>query len=215
MLGNLTSSLVFPHLKYIGHTVFNNDISKTERSLYYLDWTIKDQKCEEKHNKWLRDHWKDKNIPLSPSLPEKYEVWVKNLQFAIPPDYMEEIIRNSREGLQEWNIQRCFDTNVREFCLKPAIAHIYSAFYLMSDCIYDPKTNYYIRGTDKIMAQHLLTYRFWMHQTGRGCVWDHAFMDDLRSKNGYEIVDCIEQFEKENEKYYADMSITENLQSPK
>jgi len=132
------------------------------------------------HQKWLRDYHPEKDIPLYPSLPAEIDTWIKNIKFVIPNDYMSEIKRNAQRGLEEWNIQRGFDTNVREFCLKPAIWHIYTAFYLISDCAYDPKENYYYRGDDKPLIPHVLAYKFWAHQTGRGCVSEHANFDALK-----------------------------------
>lgn len=187
MLG-ISSSLYFPRFRYLNRVYFNkrdrsaSNLKLTDGiALYSLDWTPKDQACEEYHQKWLQEHWNKCKIPFMPSLPEKYDTWIKSLTFAISHSYMNEITRNTRRGFEEWNIQRSFDTNIREYCLKPAIWHIYIAFYLISDCVYDPESNYYSRNyNENILIPHCLAYKFWAHQTGRGCIAEHADFDALK-----------------------------------
>ena len=175
---NYTSPLHFPHLKYVRSVALGKGHNSTP--LYTLDWGYKHRKCEASHKKWLKDYHPDKNIPFYPSLPEKYDRWMQNLTFAIPFDYLSEIQRNSRRGLEEWNIHRGFDTNIREKCLEPGISNIYIAFYLIADCAYDETENYYYRGHDSQLIPHALAYNFWAHQTGRGCIRDHAKLYELQ-----------------------------------
>ena len=178
-----TSALYFPKLSYLENVRFGSWGNTTKPGgycpLYRLDWTKKDQKCEDDHEKWLRQCSPTRDFPLHPCLPDYIDAWLKNQKFAIPHHYMDEIRRNSKRGLEEWGMERSFDTNIREFCLKPAIAHIYTAFYLIADCAYDNAENYFYRGDDKIIIPHALAYRFWAHQTGRGCVRDHAYFSKL------------------------------------
>ncbi len=182
---SVTNSLYFPKLSYLEQVHFgswsDSENKNSTCSLYYLDWSLKDQKCEDAHLKWLCQYHPDKHCPFYPSLPEDIDMWIKNMKFAIPLNYMEEIRRNAKRGLYEWDIYREFDTSVREFCLNPAISHIYVAFYLIADCAYDPKENYFYRGDDKVLIPHALAYKFWAHQTGIGCLAEHADIDSLRN----------------------------------
>jgi len=181
MLGE-SSRLLFPRLKYLKNVQFKSHggANKSSMRLYKLDWSKLEEIRQKDHEKWLLEYWPDRDVPFWSSLPEKYETWVKNLTFAISDDYMKEIVRNAKRGLEEWSMHRSFDTNVREMCLKPAQEHIYIAFYLLADCLYDPETNYYYRNEDGQYAENAMVYKFWDGQTGRGLVWGNAKLDEMK-----------------------------------
>ena len=185
MLGR-NHSLYFPKLSYQKHVSFgswgNSNDKKSSCPVYKLDWSYKEQKCQEDHDKWLKQCHPNKKIPLHPDLPQKYEEWVKGMLFAIPNDYLKEIREHSQRGLAEWDKERGFDTNVREYCLKSAIAHIDIAFYLIGDCAYDPEENYFYRGDDKFLLHHVMGYKFWSNQTGRGLIKHHSGLDELETR---------------------------------
>lgn len=175
-------TLIFPTLRYISDTRFHyRDGKVQDLPLYSLDWSYKDSKCKEKHDRWASTSWPDLNIPFAASLPEKYDSWIINLKFALPYHYRQEIIRNSRRAIDEWSIKRSFDTNVRETCLSPAIEHVWTAFYLLSDCVYDEITNYYQRGSNNDLVRYCLPYKFWSYQTGRGCRKYHSHINELEN----------------------------------
>jgi len=167
-----TNPLYFPNL------VFTGSVHKDTR-IYTLDWSKKDQKCLKKHREWNDKYWPKQQLPFMPSLPQEIDTWIINLKFAITSPYRKEINRNAMECLEEWNIKRSFDTNVREYCLKTAEAHAFIAFYLLADCVYDVTKQAYYRGDDKFLIKHALAYKFWAHQTGRGCVRSNARLEEV------------------------------------
>lgn len=177
---DLKESLVFPKLRFIEKVELGQGDSKPkEVPLYSLDWTYKETRCLERHLKWNMENWPNIHIPFKPDLPEIYDSYVKSLVFAIPGSYHSEIVRNARRGLEEWDVKRKFDTVVRDNCLGPAIEHIYVAFYLLSDCIYDRSAKYFDRNPNSILARYCLPYKFWSHQTGRGVRRNHARIHNL------------------------------------
>ena len=173
-------TLIFPKLRYIQDAEFHYRDGKIQTiPLYSLDWSYKDLKCKAAHQKWLSTSWPGVDVPFMTSLPQKYDEWITNLTFALSYDYKKEIIRNARQSVEEWNIKRSFDTNVREQCLSPAIEHVYVAFYLLSDCVYDKVTNYFNRSKNDFLIKYCLSYKFWSYQTGRGCRRGHSHISEL------------------------------------
>jgi hypothetical protein len=69
--------------------------------------------------------------------------------------------------------------------LTPAIEHIFVAFYLLGDCVYNEKSFGYDHDFPYAC---ILAYKFWMYQTGGGLVWDHS--------HGGRIDWCISQVDK-------------------
>ena len=179
---DIKEGLVFPKLRFIEKIELKRgDFKSKEVPLYSLDWEYKERKCLERHLRWNSECWPNIHIPFMPDLPRIYDNYVKSLVFAIPNSYHSEIVRNSRRGLEEWDVKRKFDTVVRENCLGPAIEHIYVAFYLLSDCIYDRNEKYFDRNPNTILARYCLPYKFWSHQTGRGVRREHARIHNLET----------------------------------
>ena len=179
-------SLLFPSLVRCGETSFKLGGSQGTTTLYRLDWSRADAAREASWVKWAGNgpSTSDSTFFLCKyhgTLPKKYDDWVKDMIFAVPQNYYDEIHRTARQGLIEWSTERHFDTMIREVCLEPAIGYIFTAFRLLADCIYDEKTNFFFRGPDKIIAPQALLYKFWSGQTGGGLVQKHADFDRIRS----------------------------------
>jgi len=180
----LSNSLHFPSLKYEGDTTFKSWGSGGRTILFSIDWEKFDGKLMTDYHSFVS------------ALPDKWDTWLKNFQFAIPDSYLNEIHRCSRLGLFEWSRQLSFDTSIREMCMKTGDAFIKVAFNLIADCAYDPDTNYFYRGNDKYLLPNVMLYKFWGHQTGRGLLWDKAELDKLEKR--------IEIFEQKGSFFYRD-----------
>ena len=165
------NELLFPSLIRTGETKFKSwsDSEKTT-GLYKVDWDSID--------KIKKDRWGD-DESFPGTLPPKYDEWVKEMVFAIPTHYMDEIRHAARRGLVQWCTRRHFDTMIREICLMPAVSSIYVSFRLLADCLYDPEKNYFYRGEDKVLAPQALLYKFWAHQTGRGLIREHCHFEKI------------------------------------
>jgi hypothetical protein len=176
-----TNPLYFPNI------VFTGSVCKDLR-IYTLDWSKKDEACLKKHTEWNSKYWPNQSLPFMPSLPQSMDTWIINLKFAITEPYRKEICRNARRCLEEWNIKRSFDTNVREKCLSTAVTHAFIAFYLLEDCAYDTAMKDYYRKKhdDKFLIKHALAYKFWAHQTGRGFVRYHARLNELENYKNFD-----------------------------
>lgn len=213
----LHNSLMFPSLVRKGEAKFksHSDSEKTT-TVYTLDWSYMDEARAKKWVKW-RERWNDIRTvdEFHGSLPPKYDEWVKSLQFALPMSYLEQIRKNTRDAVVGWGTEYHFDTMIRETCLKPAIANTLVAFKLLSDCVYDPETSYFSRNDNRIYATQAMLYKFWVGQTGRGLIKDHADfgrLDHLLKPHPYakeettlivrKFVETIDAFEKDYEKFY-------------
>jgi len=152
-------------------------LTDEDDSLYLLDW-----KPKEKRN--LQNEILDGSGGL---FPKQHLDWLYQLRFVMPNYYVKEIAYQCKKGQEEWSRMwpedYCanMDTCVREKCLKPAQAHFDVAFYLLSDCVYDPltkKKNWEVSYLAKCM---MLTY-FWDGQTGGGLLMTKSGADDLLDK---------------------------------
>lgn len=148
MLNN-TSKLFFPKIEFEKSTELNHNSGDNKIvNLYYLDWTHKEKKCNNGESE----------------LPFRYEEKIKSLKFAISDGYLKEIRRTSWASVEELNMMRSVDSSMRHLYLKPAVAFVAVAFWLLSDSIFDVETNFYHRKSDKIILPHLLLYKFWKNQ---------------------------------------------------
>jgi len=175
--------LHFPKLVRKGETSFKSwgETQKTT-DIYELSWHWKETILRENHMKWLKQSYPHLDIPFIDDLPEPYNQWMRKMQYAIPAKYLYEIRRCVQMAKVEYNIYRPFDTAIRDMCLDPGIKFVYVAFRLVADCAYDPKTGYFYRGEDKAFLTNALLFKFWMNQTGRGMIWQHAEMGKLLSR---------------------------------
>jgi len=176
MLGT-THPLYFPRLVFRGIFALQRPGGDTGKELriYSLCWDEFDERLKAKHRARCDQTGNDDEF-LS-TLPERWEDLIKSLSFALDASYLTEIRRNVRRGLEEWNITRPFDTCVRESCLRPAKAHIRTAFYLLADCIFDPETGYYDRTNNLFLVTAALLARFWTHQTGLSMAEENSLSD--------------------------------------
>jgi hypothetical protein len=174
-----THYLHFPKFVYVGRVDMKQwkDTDKVA-DCYELDWSAKEDRAQRRFDD-LVGIQRDGNIKFVPDFPEEYNEWLTGLRFVISRAYMEEIRRNAQKSLEEWNIQRPFDTICREMCLRPAIQHAYTAFYLTADCTYDESENFYYRGPRKSLVTHALAYKFWVYQTGINVVKYNAEIERL------------------------------------
>jgi hypothetical protein len=178
MLG-IRNKLVFPRLKWVGEgPIVKGDID-SRRGVYRLDWAEFDGVLRKKHENWNKSHWPSKDLPYKSVLPPEYDLALRDARFAINQSYEEEIKRNCRRSLIEWNIHRGFDTCVREMCLEPGQSHVWVAFKLINDCLYDADTRYFHRGSDKWFLANAMVYKFWGHQTGSGLLRRNARLEEL------------------------------------
>lgn len=158
---NMAQSLIFPHLKRIADPELPESKEVTQ-PLYLLNWELFETDLS-------------KNIPelRGRSIPATFDT-MDNAIYAVSESYKAEIQRMSIRATEEWVTRYPFDTMVREICLEPAVAYVWTAFRLLADCVYDPATGKFSRQDDRRMLKYLLPYRFWRKQTGRGLTQSHA-----------------------------------------
>lgn len=178
MLG-IRHELVFPRIRWAGEGPLAKGNVDKHTQIYRLDWEAFDETLLKQHKRWNRRCWPGLEIPFHSVLPERYDQLLRNARFALNQTYELEIQRNCRRALEEWNIYRGFDTNVRETCLETGQAHAWVAFYLLNDCLYDEETKYYDRGPQSWLLNHAMVYKFWGHQTGGGLLWRNARFEQL------------------------------------
>tara|TARA_Y100000310_G_C20518570_1_gene732466 strand:+ start:93 stop:830 length:738 start_codon:yes stop_codon:yes gene_type:complete len=115
------------------------------------------------------------------ALPEAYDAEIKNALFLLDTEYKREIEHHTRHALLDWTQGRRFDTAVRDTCLAPAVKHVEVAFYLLSDCLFDPDTQKrmsFERALFYYWKQAALV-KLWHRQTGSGLIWRNAGMHRL------------------------------------
>lgn len=189
MLG-MERSLLFPILRFEREATLSRPEPATASNngrtvaLFKLDWAKLDRQKLSRHEEWktrcgVVELDKEHEFPCLRTLPEPWDSEVLGYHFALSNEYHEEIRRNARQADLEWGQHRRFDTNIREMLLGPAIEHVWSAFYLLADCVYNPDTKWWYRHRHPRMMASLLSYRFWLSQTGDGMVRVHSKVDDL------------------------------------
>jgi len=222
MLGH-KKSLLFPRLVHLQKEEVK-DYKGQLVNLYRLDWSGMEKILQENYEASDRNRadqllkkWEEplgatlcppKDPPFFPALPAKQ---VKNLDsciFNIKPNYRNEILRNAKRAVAEHDIERKFDTNIREMCQQTVEAHVEVAFSLLADCFYDINEMKFSRDyVLKFMMPKWMLFRFWFHQTGWGLVWDLAkfneLEDNLNDNEWCERVgrDSVERYNK----YLLDM----------
>lgn len=208
---------IFPHLVRQDEVSFKSwsDSNKTT-TIYKIDWEKLDQY---KYQRFVEDAEKNSmpdSYQFPGTLPEPYDSWVKNLEFAIPVNYLEEIRYNARMAQMIYCSSHPFDTMIREICYEPAVAHVYVAFRLIADCVYSRKDNYFYRGDEKIIVPQALLYKFWIHQTGSGLIKEHSHFDritwmledkpsesnDSKTREVQKFIEAIKDFHKKLDKLH-------------
>ncbi len=147
--------LHFPNLSFIKETSFGPWGNDGTTRVYKLDW------------KGFR------------MLPEPYDTWLRRFTFVLPNNYFEGITRCAQMANIEWGQYKPFDTAVRPYMA--GVGHVYDAFVLMADCLYDQNKDYYYRGKDKHLIRYALMAKFWFNNTGRGMVEQFAMFHKIKS----------------------------------
>jgi hypothetical protein len=177
--------LFFPKLQFIKEDslIRKSKDSGSGRPIntYRLDWTKQEEVIKKEHEDWKAKYHPTKDLPFIGQLPEEWDTWIKSLVFAIDEGYLREIRYWSQFALNSWNRSNfaSADTVVREICLEPAIGMIRVAFFLIGDCTYDPENKWYSRTDKNFLVEHVMSYKFWAYQTGRGLLWKRARLNDL------------------------------------
>jgi len=189
---DIRNKLHFPRLKFHKESKLMADgVFKKNVKLYKLDWEKFDDYFEKSFNDWKKECHPTKNIWYTKGLSDYYDKIISNLVFSLDYAYLNEIHRCCQQAYIERGRSRGFDTMIRDICLTPSDAYVFTAFRLLGDCIFNEENKYWERdiGFNNIGWRGML-YKFWAPQTGRGLVWDKAKMDDLdvdkeyRKKNG-------------------------------
>jgi len=149
-----------------------NVVKPSHVPLYTLGWSDLDSIKRAKHEK-AKKCCPQVGISWVDTLPEPWNQTVTSALFAINAGYRQEIERNAQRCVEEWNLSRPFDTIVQDICIQPAIVHAKTAFYLLTDCIYDPETQWYARK-DRTWMLAAMVYKFWLYQTGFGCAFRNS-----------------------------------------
>lgn len=195
----MRNKLVFPEIKFVqkdelipkGKAKYEKTNRPKKVSIYRLDWKSFDAILKDRQQK----RKKLKSQIYEKALPEQYECLLENALFALDNDYIQEIQRNCKQAVIEWNTERSFDTIIREICLEPAIAHIRVAFKLLGDCLYDPDTKYFWHKPSQYFIPKAMIYKFWRHQTGGALPQHHAQLNKLKER--------IDRFDKGEQKEIA------------
>ena len=179
---DMHNKLSFPRLQYVKKSVlikkrYENVSPHTNKdqweeigeeakpvSLFKLDWS-------NHRTRYLKDDL---------ALPKEWGKHFDDLLFVLNKSYLNEIHRQSEMAFTEWARSRSFDTMIRDVCLEPVTAHIWVAFRLICDCIFDDERKYY-REHDWVrnLSANALVYRFWHGQTGDGLLWYKSKMDKV------------------------------------
>jgi len=180
----MLNGLTFPRLVFVR--------SAERGSIFTLDWSEKEKKVETEHKNWLEKYHTDffayllkneKPVYIE-QFPKSFNSDLKSSLFCLPNSYLDEVRRQTSEAMIEWSSRYPFDTVIREKCLEPAITHVKIAFYLLKDCICDDNGDF-LHNNYSRTATYIMLYKFWAGQTGRGCVREHAFLDNLKEDISY------------------------------
>lgn len=165
MLGRMHTSdehLFIPRLIFL-------DATKSAAAVFKLDWDKVDEHKRRRSNE-------------IETLPAEYDNFVKQAVYSISTSYQVEIEHCTLLYYTERHRIRHFDTMIRDMCADIGRAAINCAFKLLVDCAYDNGNHCWFRGNqhyDRLMLRHLLLYKFWRENVGRGLVWHHAEFDRL------------------------------------
>lgn len=148
----LSKNLLFPSLLPCGEARFKN-LPAGVTNLYKLDWSQTDKI---KENRLKEGHF-------CGTLPEVLKDWSDGKVFAITEAYLKEIRHYTLRSAEEWDRKNKLPD--RSPAIAPTVCYIQNAFHLLSDCLYDPITNYFSRSEEKFIAPFILSFRFWAYQT--------------------------------------------------
>lgn len=152
--------------------------------LFKLDWNIIDKmKFKEFHNfciSWNIDDIEEiyDRFPQVTSFNNLYKT--DGMRFIINNDYLKQIRNNVLQAYNnEVNINVNNDTMIRDYCKKATEINIQIAFFLLADCLYDEKSNYFSRTDPIRLVTSSLLWRYWSFKTGRGLLRERCLINDL------------------------------------
>jgi len=179
--------LIFPKIVFIRDARIGK--RRTRVKVFRLDWTDVDE--VRKFPKLVR--WQMRRIAkarLHP-LSDRLKSAMNTLFFALPGNYLKMIDRYRKLAVDEWGLRRGFDTSVNDECLGVAKECVDNFFYLLSDCLFEPKFENGKPMTDGAITRTWVNYeigaswkcamlfRFWLFQTGAAWVAKNADLDGL------------------------------------
>jgi hypothetical protein len=190
---SVKNKLDFPRIAHAGKSEWVSGSSKktsTNVNLYNLDWS-------------------SGILMTVPRLSVGFIESLSRFKFKIDSNYMRQIKFHAKAAAECWDSpsDEGFDTVIRDWCREPAVAHVWAAFRLLGDCVYDPETKYFSREDSKVLASYM-AYAFWhMSSVGYGLVSEFSRIDHERfSKSDIGKALCIEseRIHAEHSEYFQD-----------
>ena len=181
MLDMSTKAISFPCLvKEDAGSHLSHPTRERPFALYTIDWEQFDQKKEDDFYKWIAQYHPTSKGQYIEGIPQKYNEIFSNLVFGLDEEHLNEIHHCIRMAYVEWSRKRHFDTVISEICSEPAISYIYVAFRLLCDNIFDVHKKEFVYGRwVEDASYHVLLYKFWHRQTGRGILWNRSKMERI------------------------------------
>jgi hypothetical protein len=180
--------LMFPHLNAVKDVVLRGQ--KKPTMIWQLNWEGLDKLVE--HVAPIKTIFEDQQILQD----------VNNYYFALSQNHLREIHNFSRSTLDTICCRsNTYDgSTLFEAVHEVAEVMLMTAFKLLGDCLYDPERNYYNRSYDKIIAPHLMAWRFWVFQAGEGMIRSFAKIKELEDRMSC-IMERDDEEEQDNSKY--------------
>jgi hypothetical protein len=128
------------------------DSFREGRYLYKLYWERPDSTFRTRFGKDIK------------ILPDPYLNFCDNFYFLIKPNYMQEIRRNAKKALEEWDYGQ-INPAIIDKNIKIVTSYVDTAFRTLTDCLYDKDTQTFNRSSIKTIATEIMLSRFWVGQT--------------------------------------------------
>jgi hypothetical protein len=209
--------LLFPKLSYLREGIIKHKGDHWEKKviIYKLDWSQIDLIKEKDHKNWNKKYHSYTDIKFIGTIPEDLRALTEDMEYAIDEKYAGSIHFFYLKAQEIYCNTYPHDTVVREWCLNPADSCIIALFKLINDCTYDEKEQYFKKFSDeKMFIPHLMAFRFWIYQAGRGLLFDKSgfneiessFLAEKRKDLFYSYKNSIEDFLKRMELEYEKMN---------
>jgi hypothetical protein len=175
---------------------------------YTIDWSTKENKDIELYEHGTLPHLKDLDYDIDhaysfiPFLPEEYYEWLRSIKFAISKDFYREIKRHSRLAIDQWShVNNANHSNgyTNDICLKPAMAHVESAFRLLADSAYSEDRKSYERYGKNVILAPAMTYHFWGNVLDQKSVWNVSGLNRINSSYRYKNPHAVQETHKDEE----------------
>lgn len=168
-----------PSRKYVIPQLLQIERRKRAAPIYRVDWEKFDRKIADKFTDWKQQFWPEEDIPYVKPLPDVYEELLGEMVYSIDRQHMDEIHYQVLAFWQTMSRVIDFGSHMDEICKEPAFAHMWSAFQILADCAFDIHQGRYLRGYKKIILPHVIAFKFWFRQTGRGYIWELSRLSEL------------------------------------